>query len=415
MSNPITIDRFVGMNNVNRAENLFVKQGVAQPRIILNADVTQEGRLIKRDGFTSVASLTNGHSFWAGATCMLVMDDTTLKRFDGNGLTTIGDLGGVRTATYYAEVADQVYISNQFTNTIFDPSDNSTSDWGITLPVQPVLASGSGDLPAGTYHVCFTAVSGSEISGSGPVSQIVLSSEGGITISNRPSDCIAWCTDPNGDTFFRVGAVDAIVSIPTVEPIPSLFCSPPPFMEHICHAFGRMWGAVDDTLYYSEPFHLEWWRLGSNRFTFATDITLVAKTHTGLFVGCEDRTYCLLGTQPEEMEQKDVGAGAIPGTLTYCNDIIELGDTISPPEKKHRAVPVWVCETGIVAGNPLGRLFSLTQEKVKFSPGTKGASLHRIKDGNFQYLTTFPKGGVQSGVGMQDDATIEVVRNGKVI
>lgn len=415
MPKPININAFTGMRNLEDAGDLFVKKGVVQPRIVLNADVSDRGRLTKRDGQTKIISLSNGHSMFSGATCHLVMDGLTLKRISGETATTIGTVTGPQSKMFYAEVGDLVYLSNRRYNGIFDPESNSLSDWGITLPVGPVVSSTDGNLPAGVYHVCFTAVSGDEISGNGPISQIELSSEGGISISNRPADCIVWCTEPNSDILLRVGAADTIVHIPSVEPLPSLFCQPPPFMEHICHAFGRMWGAVGNFLYYSEPFHLGWFKMGANRFEFAANITLIAKTYAGLFVGCEDRTYSLLGTQPEEMQQKDVGGGSIPGTLAYCNDIIELGDTISPPEKKHHSVPVWVTENGIVAGNPVGRLFSLTQGKVRFAPGKEGAGLYRNKNGNFQYLTSFPKGGETDGMGISDDATCTVIRNGKVI
>ena len=415
MPSEIQINAFTGMQNIKKSEGLFVKKGVAEPRIILNANCSEEGRLTKREGYTEVAALTNGHSLWSGATCILVMDGTTLKRLTGGTLTTIEDIGGLVAPMAYSEVADLVYLSNQYYNGIFNPATNTLSAWGITLPVGPVISSTSGSLPAGIYHVCFTQTSGNDISGNGPISQITLSSEGGISIGNRPSGAVVWCTDPNGDIFYRIGETGTIVNITTVEPLPSLFCSPPPYLTCICHAFGRMWGARDNILYYSEPFHLDWWKLGANRFEFATDITLIAKVKTGLFVGCEDRTYCLLGTKPEEMHQLDVGAGAVPGTLAYCNDIIELGDTISPPEKKHASVPVWVSQEGVVAGNPVGRLFSLSQQKVKFVPGNIGASLYRKKDGQFQFLTSFPKGGEQDGLGMSDDATVEVIRNGVVI
>lgn len=415
MSDNIIIDRFTGMNNVKESGSLLVGRGVAEPRVILNADVTEQGRIVKRDGQEKIISFTNGHSMWSGATCILAMDGTTLKRIVGGTATEIEDLGGMVTPMYYAEVSDKVYYSNEFVNGVFDPDTDSVSDWGITLPVGPVVTAGNGNLPAGTYHVTFTQTSGDDISGNGPISKITLTSEGGISISNRPSGAVVWCTDPNGDQFYRIGETDTIVNIPTVEPLPSMFCSPPPFVKHLTHAFGRMWGAVGNILYYSEPFHLDWWKLGSSYFEFATNITMVAKVDTGLFIGCEDRTYCLLGTTPEEMHQLDVGAGAVPGTLTYCHDIIELGDTISPPEKKHRSVPVWLSLTGIVAGNRVGRLFSLSHGKIRFVPGRKGASLYRNKDGNFQVLTTFPQGGMQSGLGMSDSATIQVVRNGVVI
>lgn len=419
MAKTIKMNRFTGMNNIKESEGLFVERGgVAEPRIILNADVSEAGRLIQRDGTTKIIPLTDGHSEWAGATCHLVMDGTTLKRISGETATTILDIGGLVAPMHYAEVADKVYISNKYYNGIFDPETDAISAWGIPLPVGPVISWTPGNLPVGRYKVTFTqnpTAPGDDMSGNGPISQIVLNSEGGISISNRPANAVVWCTDPNGDKFFKVGETDRIVTATSVEPLRSFLCSPPPFMEHIVHAFGRMWGLRDNFLYYSESFHLDWWRLGDNRIKFATNGTMIAKVKTGLFVGCEDRTKFLLGTEPEKMEERDVGAGAVPGTLSYCNDIIELGDTISPPEKKHNSVPVWVSQEGIVAGNPAGRLFSLSQQKVKFAPGNVGASLYRKKDGHFQFLTSFPKGGEQDGFGMSDVATVEVIRNGTVI
>jgi hypothetical protein len=416
MPKKVKMNAFTGMNNIKDSEGLFVKKGgVVEPRIILNADVSEAGRIVKRDGFTKIIPLTDGHSEWAGATCHLVMDGTVLKRVNGTTATAIEDVGGLVTPMYYAEVGARVYLSNKYFNGIFDPFTDTVSPWGIMLPTGPVLSSASGSLSAGTYHACFTQKSGAFISGNGPISRIVLAREGGISISNRPSGAVVWCTDPDGDIFYRIGETGHVVDVPTVEPLPSLFCSPPPFMEHITHAFGRMWGARGNKLYYAESFHPDWWKLGVCFFEFATDITLIAKTWSGLFVGCEDRTYFEMGTQPEKMKQIDVGAGAIAGTLSYANDIIELGDTISPPEKKHASVPVWVSQEGFVAGNPAGRLFSLSQQKVKFAPGDVGASLYRKKDGSFQMLASFAPGGVQSGLGMSDEATLTVMRNGVVI
>lgn len=92
--NTIKLSAFTGMSNVEDAEELFVKQGVARPRIILNADVTNSGKIVKRDGQTKIINLTDGHSQWAGATCHLVMDGTTLKRITGKTATAIGSIGG---------------------------------------------------------------------------------------------------------------------------------------------------------------------------------------------------------------------------------------------------------------------------------------------------------------------------------
>jgi hypothetical protein len=413
MANEIKMNRFTGMQNIKDSGSLFVGKGTVEPRTILNGDVTNRGRLKKRDGYTKVIFLTEPHSMWAGDTCMLCVAGGVLYSINGSTATNVGTITNDK--TYFAEVGDLVYFSNVSTNGVFDPIAGSISSWGIDLPNGPMVTSTSGNLDAGTYHVCFTTESGDEISGNGPIYPITLSSEGGISISNRGASDIVWATDPNGNIFFRVGKTDTIVNIPSVEPLPSLFCYPPPYMQHLCHAFGRMWGSVGNKVYYSEPFKWAWWKKGTAFFEFATPVTMIAKTKTGLFVGCKDRTHCLLGTKPEEMQNLDVGAGAIPGTLAYCNNIIELGDTISPPEKKHESVPVWVGEEGIVAGNPMGRLFSLSQGKVKFSPGKQGASLYRQKNGDFQYLTSFYRGPAEDSAGISDEATVEVIRNGVVI
>jgi hypothetical protein len=186
-------------------------------------------------------------------------------------------------------------------------------------------------------------------------------------------------------------------------------------VEHLTHAFGRMWGSVGNKVYYSEPFKWSWWKKGTSFFEFATDVTMIAKTKTGLFIGCEDADPLSVRYKPGRDAANGRWGRGSAGTLAYCNNVIELGDTISPPEKKHESVPVWVSREGIVAGNPVGRLFSLSQGKVKFSPGKQGASLYRQKNGDFQFLTSFYKGPDEDSVGISDDATMTVIRNGAVI
>lgn len=416
MPNEIKINAFTGMQNIKESGSLFVKKGVAEPRIILNSDVTSRGRLVKRDGYTKVISLTAPHSMWAGDTCHLCVSENTLYRINGLTATSIGAVTANEDyPLFYVEIDGLVYFSSRWCNGTFNPATDSIGDWGLTLPNGPMLTSRGGGLSEGVYHVCLTVESDGEISGNGPIAQINLSSTGGIHVSNRGANNVVWCTDPNGDIFYRIGKVDTINNIPAVEPLPSMFCYPPPYVQHLTHAFGLMWGSVGNKVYYSEPFKWAWWKKGTAFFEFATDVTMIAKSKTGLFVGCKDRTYSLLGSSPEEIQQTDVGAGAIPGTLVYANNVIEMGDTISPSEKKHSSVPIWLSEAGFVAGNPVGRLFSLSQGKVKFAPGKRGASLYRQKNGDIQILSSFYKGSDDGSIGISDEATVTVIRDGRVI
>lgn len=417
MGKAIVLRDFLGMNNIKTEEGLF-KDSKIEPRIILNADVTVKGRLVKRSGATKLLSLTSPYSLWSGTEAMLCASAGKLYRISQGQAVEICDISGPKADLFYSEIGDKVYISSSYWNTVFTPSDNSVSDWGLALPEQPTVSCvASGSLSIGVYQICFTRFNGKEISGNGAIALVRLTSKGGIYVSNRDSDLLIWMTDPNGSKFFLVGQmIDMITgSAQSSEPLPSFLCSPPPYMEHITYAFGRVWGSVGSILYYSEPFHPEWFRSQLNRFEFDQDITLVAQVSTGLFIGCEDNTYFLGGTEPRQMKQLLAGKGAVPGTLVYCNNLPELGDVLSPPERIHVGVPIWLSQEGIVIGNSSGKLFNLTQQKVKFAPGVKGAAVHRIKNGEFQYLTSFKQGSPGSGFGMADSATAEVVRNGRVL
>jgi hypothetical protein len=414
---PIRLRDFTGMNNIRLSEGLFVGRGQsAQPRITLNADVTSRGRLVKRDGSTKIISFTTAHSLWACQSAMMCADSGYLYRIHQLEKTQICAITGPQDEPLsYAEYDGKIYISNAYWNKVFEPSTNVASQWGINTPEQPVVSSTNGNLPAGTYKLCFTKFVNRDIGGNGPIAEITVTADQGITISNRPADAIVWMTDTDDNKFYLVGELDTIVTLPGVsEPLPSFMCAPPPCLEYITYVFGRMWGFDGNDLLYSEPLHPNWFRPEFNKIEFDQKGTMIAYVPTGLFIGCEDITYFYEGNEPHLMKEHIVGSGAIPGTLAYCNNIPELGDILSPAEKIHVNVPVWLSQEGIVIGNSSGRLFNLTQQKVRFKPGQRGASVHRMKDGEFQFLTSFKQGSAGSGIGMSDTATVEVIRNGKV-
>ena len=410
----INASGFSGANNVKINERFFSKKGIVEPRVILNADVDLTGQLIQRKGKTLFISLPGAHSLWAGILCELCAAGGTLYLISQGQAVSVGSVTGPKYPISYVEAEDKVYMSNPYWQGVFDPSSNALSSWGIPLPPGPMLLSGDGNLPAGSYHVTMTAASGSEISGNGPITDITLTATGGIQILNRPSGAIVWVTDADEGIFYRVGAVSKIVDLPTVEPLPSFMCSPPPFLENLCYAFGRMWGSVGPDVYYSQPFKLGWFKLTSNKFSFDSEVTMIAKVSTGLFVGMQDRTRFLAGTEPDQMVQSDAGAGSIRGTLAYCNNLPELGWTLGTAEKSFSDVPVWLTVEGIVIGSPTGKFFNVTKNKLKMGIPSRGASLYRNLEGVIQYLTSFKTGATASGVGFSDADTLNVFKTGRI-
>ena len=435
----INISGFSGMNNL--VPSFFGGKGIVSPRVLLNADADRSGKLVKRDGLTQYLALSGAHSLWACDDAMLCAAGNRLYSISNGAAASVATITGtVGEPLSYALAEGRIYVSNAYWKGVFDPVTKTVSDWGIALPPGPMLLTGSGNLPAGDYHVVFTAVSGGQISGNGQIASITLADTGGIRILNRPAGALVWATDQNGIVFQLVGEVDTIVSIPTTEPLPSFMCSPPLNMSVLLYAFGRMWGAVGNILYYSEPYQFGWFKLNSNFFKLNSNITVLAAVSTGFFVGTEDSTVFFAGAEPEQMQQSSAGAGSIKGTLAYCNNLPELGDVLGTPEKGFSSVPVWRTQDGIVAGNSAGRLFNLTKNKLKISTPSKGASLYRQKNGEFQFLTSavrgsegqdvatetafadesLPTNNVTSKIptsiaGLAEEVTIEVWRNGVLI
>ena len=408
----INIRGFSGANNVKIDERFYSKPTlhIAEPRVILNADVDLTGKLVARVGKSLLITLSGAHSLWSGNTCQLCVANGILYRIIDDKVKSICAVTGPKYPFSYIDAENKVYISNLYWQGIFDPSNDTVSSWGVPLPPGPSLLLGDGSLPAGTYNVCFTNVVNGELSGNGVISTITLTDVGGIQVLNRPSGALVWCTEANESIFYLVGAINKITYIDSVEPLPSFLCSPPPYMENLCYAFGRMWGSVGSDIYYSQPFKLGWYRLASNKFSYETPVTMIAKVSTGLFVGTDARTRFLAGTEPGKMVQSDAGAGSIRGTLAYCNNMPELGWTLGTPEKDFVDVPVWVTSEGVVVGGPSGKFFNITKNKIKMSVPSRGASLYRNSEGFIQFLTSFKVG----NTGLDDLDTYNAFKNGKI-
>ena len=407
----INLEKFLGMNNVN--PTFVSKEGVI-PKILLNATTDESGSLSKRDGITSFLTLSDAHSLKAFESCMLCAAQGKLYNISTGTAVQLSTIDGPSDEYNghidYVLCNDKIYISNAFWKTVLDPSTNTTSSWGISLPPGPMLIPSTGNLPAGTYNVCFTNVSGGLISGNGPIQSITLSTAGGIEILNRPLNALVWCTDKNEPIFYRVGATDKILSLSTTEPLSTFMCSPPPNMKNLCYAFGRIWGSIGSIVYYSEPYRLDLFNLNTNKFKFNSDVTIIAKVPTGMFIGTDEETLFLAGTEPDKMEETHAGAGSVKGTLEYCNNMPYLADILGTSEKVFPNVPVWRTHEGIVAGNITGRTFNLTKDKLRLGKVTRGASLHHQLEGYFTYLTS----AVAATGGNIDAETLTALRNGKL-
>ncbi len=412
MTEPITLRVKRGMTNLPFAGDL-----VDAPSVVVNADVVN-GKAVKRTGMKLWLPLAGTHSLFAGTQRLLAAANGVIYDVTSGSATTLTTYGGPGTEPVaFEEVDGTIYASNLYwCGTITEAGEYAA--WGISQPNVPVVsASASGNLPAGTYHVVLTNISGDLVGGASAIARITLTTTGGIAISNVGT-AHAWVTEPNGSEFFYIGCVPLVAQITSAEPLPTLLCHPPLPTEHICYAFGRMWGSRGSRLYYSEPLRPDLWRDTENFFEFGQNITLIARAATGLFVGGETTTFSLMGRNPSEMVQTAVGSGSIRGSLCYADSVRELGDTISPDEKVHNSVPVWLTADGFVVGNASGRLFNLTGAKLDVKPQTiRAATISRRQYGLMQIMGSWLMQGQGDGnsLGFGDEMVAKVIRNGQEI
>jgi len=403
----IKVDNFEGMNNIV----VKSKRTMANPSIILNANVEPDGSLVKRPGYEKVIDLTGGHSLWTNnkGIVLCVAASKVYSVVDGIATVELADTARADAPMSYLEISGKIYLSNKNWTGMFDPELNSIVEWGIPVPVTPILTTGTGSLPTGIYMVCLTAISEyGRPSGNSALTEITLSEPGGISISNLPEGASVWMTDPNGSQLLYAGNSSFITNLPEhPEPIPTMWGEPPYPMSHLCWAFGRVWGSRFEKVFYSEPYQPELFRLSTGFFDFKETILMVAKTDHGLFIGGDANTYYLAGTDPLGMVQSIAGVGVVPGTLCYVSDLGELG----------KNVPVWIGKDGVYAGLADGRILNVVKNNLRIDPQqVQGASFSRVKDGRKQMLFSMkhnqPRGQV---VGFGDLAACDVVRDGMVI
>ena len=399
----ITAYGFKGMNNLpEAAAKLLDRERQITPQVVLNADVTDGGVIKARGGYALTKALTNCHSLVgeeSGLSVMLCVADgitwpQALYLVEGTTATELCEVTGPRAPVSYVEINNVIYASNPYWKATYNLLTGTVLFWGVPLPLAPDIALVAGDLPPGTYFLCYTNVVGDRLGGNGPLTKIKW--EGGaqgILLRNLPAGALCWITHPNGEKLFLAPVSGGVVSgqSPYMSPLPSFMVQPPPGFTHFIYAFGRIWGALGKKVYYSDPHQYEWFR-PANFLPFLEDIVLVAPTTGGLFINSRKNTWYLEGTDPVKMDARRVGNGAVPGTLTMVQVAANIAGGAQTSDifaqLSKMPTPVWMSPTGFVVGSHGGNLTYLTENRMNIQPKAQGASLYRITNGIPQVVSS---------------------------
>lgn len=417
----VLLNSFQGINNVSLPERTNPKY----MKEANNVDLTKDGSFRLRKGFTQVLS-GNYRSIWSNNSALYAM-----KGGDLVSISTAMDETVVHTGldseldVAYVKANNIVYFSNgEYSGAI---ENGAGRQWGINPPaMSPTTAVTSGILDEGRYQVVVTYsdADGRE-SGARLAASISVNANQGIlltgllpSINNEVTTTNIYCTQANGEVFYLVASIpdtDTTFAINDVShavvTLKTQHMSAPPAATMLEYYNGRVYGAYENLLWWTEAMSYEHVSMSHNFVQYPSDIKGIMAVDDGIWVAA-DKLYYLAGKDGPDMrniEKEDCvmvkGSGVkISGSYIFLEN--------TPLGQK------WLITTdrGIFVLMSSGVVLNLTEKNVAFPEAEQAAAAFIQQDGVNKYVSLLknPNSDVQN-VAVGDLAVGEIVRNGVVI
>ena len=414
------MEEFKGINNVDSAEDLEFDE----LRAAKNVDISKKFSLRRRGGFTKKYSGTNCHSLFSNQTDTVFVEDGTLKELNSdftattirNGISRFGRVA-------YQDINSDIYFTDGNVTGVY--SSGALLPMGIPTPPQkPVLVSSTGILPAGRYGVLFTCVDSAGVeSGATYAEYISVPASGAIVVTGIPasfsgaSALNVYMTTDNGDVFRKHSQVSFGTAITTLttqangHTCRTRFKDKMPAGHMLCFHQNRLYVAVDNIIYYSEPYNYGITDLTKNFIMLPARVTLMAPEPQGIFVSAKgDKTYYISGQDPDQFSMVvKADYPAIENTQARVDQDM-LGEGVGGEAW------IWASTHGVCSGVVGGSFRNMTKGKYAIPHGVIGSAIFRQKDGISQYLGIIHSDdNERNNLYTSDIATAEIRRNGVII
>ncbi len=362
----------------------------------INCNIDKSGRLSRRAGYTKIR-MGDTHSLWANkaeSVCLFAQDGYMKLLNTDYTVSNITVLEDCNSAISYAEINDNIYITNGVDIGIYQAGIYRT--WGLGVPELPGVALTGGGMPPGIYQFALTYIrrdgqeSGASLAGvvvaqtnTGLVFDMPVSADGDVDKKRL------YISTPNGDELYL--AFECANSLRAANyngdvlaldlPLDTQHLGPPPVGQIAAYYRGRMFVAVGEVLYASEPFAYE---LFDYRNCMQLDgrITMLAviedkeglgatPQNSGFFVGTDRSCGLILGGQPEDFQYVPrTNYGAIAGAMSFVDGSVFGDNSIGA-----RLVPMWLTTQGICVGKPNMEIQNITRSKYNFDYAGRGSAL----------------------------------------
>lgn len=412
------VKKFTGLNNTTSPER-FPSGALA---VALDVDIDNTKRLMSRRGKTLI-NATPCHSLYASEVGAFVMQGSSLYAIEANLSLTLVKVLSSANELSYETLGGIVYFTNGVEcGRIIG---RTYSRWGITPPVyQPTASATTGNLRAGRYQFAMTFLrndgneSGTGLSGTIDVADGAGIRMGNLEVSTNPdvSSKVLYLSSRDGEVLYRAmtvpnSQITAFVSDEPTSGIPLMtqFAVPPPPSSFMHVYNGVMYMVKGDTVYYSDTYNFELYRLHDNFMRFPGTVSLFAGVNDGVYVatsdsegdGTEDTqgsTWFLTGGRPDQFKSQFIfNYGSTPGTSVFINSEF-FGEQV---ERLGEPVLVWAGRHGVCVGGDGGQAHNLTESVYSLPSAQDGAALVRQYRGFVQYLVT------QRGTGAANNAYVE--------
>lgn len=409
------IDKFKGLNTRQPAEEL--EKG--EFRQLTDLYVTN-GQKLKQRPAAELLVAGDFHSLHEWSNGTVVVKDGTLYAIDDTGDLTVLDLNVTAHETMsYVEVNNKLYYSNKNENGVI--INGERQDWGLDFPDIYLCQTGSGSMAAGRYMVflTYTSANGEESPASAPY-EVEAPANASLSVHfkdvpDTASTVNVYMTGPNGSEPFLVtqtsdlsSPVEVYSSMGTA-PLMTLDYVKPPTSHIIRYYNGRIVGAFDNVLWYTDALAYNRTNMATNYYLFPEEITMIEPVMTGIFVG-SDQTYFLSGNDCDALEQHDVDE-TVP--ITHTSLTVDAAEIPLLGENTVGKAAIWLSSAGFMLGLENGAVRRLSEDKISFPVGDTGAMQLVKQNGIIQLLGTLREPSDDTNTfEVSDRVTAKVFRNG---
>lgn len=412
MKKPPSIGPFpLGVNNRRPPHEMTQAVGngsVDLLRDAVNVDVSDTGKLRRREGFTQVFD-GRSHSAWGDDKVAFYVQGSTLYILTlapvGEPQRTVirTDLSPTEPLTYCEAGGIYYYASRSVIGMV---RAGARLDFTPRPVLTPTLSAVAGAMPKGRYQVCITNFGPGGESASTVPAAIEVPENGGIRISSIPSTpgCITlvYITGADGEVFGRVevdisaGVADILTPSHTGAQCQTLLLEPMPPGDIVRFSNGRLLVARGNLLIYSEPYLPGLYRASKNYIPYPKPITIMEPCDKGVFVAADKTRWY----------QGDIAQAPVRDVLPYGAVPLSGGNDPTSPD-----TCFWVSERGLVFGSADGSVKNVQEEQLALAGGTAGAAVYRERDGQ-RHVITSVQDPARSGAGFDFRIDAEIIRKG---